>query len=243
VSTRTGALRRLTDSPAEDYDPRLAPSGALLWSSRRTGNFEVWMAERDGSAPRQLTRDGVDAENPAVTPDGQWVVYASHDPARRGLWKVRTDGSGAVRLSSGNHGLPEVSPDGTLVLYGAFTPPYVTLHVLRLADGGAVPFQIRMGDTRTRNETGFIRGRPRWMPDGRAVAFVDVDEAGRTGIYAQDFVPGTDTRATRRALAGFEADALAESYGISPDGTRLTLTVRERTSHIVLVQGVDGVDP
>jgi Tol biopolymer transport system component len=243
VSTRTGSLRRLTDSPAEDWDPRLAPSGALLWSSRRSGAFEIWMAERDGSAPRQVTRDGVDSENPAITPDGQWIVYASHDPARRGLWKIRTDGSGAAQLSSGSHGLPEVSPDGTLVLYGAFTPPFMTIYVLRLADGSPVPFQIRLSDSRTRNETGFIRGRPRWMPDGRAIAFLDVDAQGRSGIYVQDFVPGSDTRATRRALAGFEAEALTESYGLSPDGTRLTLTIRERTSHIVLVNGVDGVEP
>ena len=185
----------------------------------------------------------MDSENPAATPDGQWIVYASHDPARRGLWKVRPDGSGAVRLSSGNHGLPEVSPDGTLVRYGAFTPPSASLNVLLIADGSPVPFRIQMADTRTRNETGCIRGRPRWMPDGRAIAFVDVDAEGRTGIFAQDFVPGADTRATRRALAGFEPDALAESFGVSPDGTRLTFTSRERTSHIVMVRGVEGVDP
>ena len=243
VSARTGALRRLTDSPAEDWDPRLTPTGALLWSSRRSGAFEIWMAERDGSAPRQVTRDGVDSENPAITPDGEWIVYARHDAARSGLWKVRTDGSGATQLSSGVHGLPEVSPDGTLVLYGAFTPPYMTLYVLRLADGSPLPFQIRLTDSRTRNETGFIRGRPRWMPDGRAIAFLDVDAQGRTGIYVQDFVPGSDTRATRRALAGFESDALTESFGLSPDGTRLTMTLRERTSHIVLVRGVEGIDP
>src|SRR5262245_45129740 len=100
------------------------------------------MAERDGSAPRQVTRDGVDAENPAVTPDGQWIVHASHGPVRRGLWKVRTDGSGAARLSAGVHGLPEVSPDGSMVMYCAFAPPYMTLNVLRIADGNPLPFQI-----------------------------------------------------------------------------------------------------
>ena len=37
--------------------------GKLIFTSRRTGNFEIWMAESDGSAARQVSQDGYNAEN------------------------------------------------------------------------------------------------------------------------------------------------------------------------------------
>ena len=38
-----------------------------------------------------------------------------------------------------------------------------------------------------------------------------------------DFVPGQDTTASRRKLAGFDPDVAAESFGLAPDGSRLVL--------------------
>src|SRR5204862_2702462 len=65
ASTKTGAVRRITDDEAEDWDPSFTPDGSrILWCSSRSGSYEVWIAERDGSAARQVTHDGVDAENP-----------------------------------------------------------------------------------------------------------------------------------------------------------------------------------
>jgi Tol biopolymer transport system component len=80
VSTKTGALRRITDDPADDWDPAFTPDGKqIVWSSKRTGHFEIWVANADGSGARQVTRDGADDENPTVTHDG-WVVYCSLAP-------------------------------------------------------------------------------------------------------------------------------------------------------------------
>ena len=81
------------------------------------------------------------------------------------------------------------------------------------------------------------------MPDGSALAFVGVDENGRTGIYAQDFVPGENTARTRRKLAGFSPDFVTESFGISRDGSRVTLAVLELTSQVMLVDGLSGIRP
>jgi Tol biopolymer transport system component len=79
----------LTTSPASEWDPAFTDRGRkLLYSSDRTGHFECWISNADGSSARQLTHDGVDAENPSATPDGEWVVYTSGNAEKRGLWKV-----------------------------------------------------------------------------------------------------------------------------------------------------------
>jgi Tol biopolymer transport system component len=87
-----------------------------------------------------------------------------------------------------------------------------------------------------------ITARGRWMPDGRAIAFLDVDTDGRTGIYVQDFVPGKDTQASRRPLAGFDADWATETFGISPDGSRICLAEWEQTLSIMTADGLAGIE-
>jgi hypothetical protein len=56
-------------------------------------------------------------------------------------------------------------------------------------------------------------------------------------------VPGEDTTHTRRALVGFDRETAAESFGISPDGSRVTLARWEQLFSILVAEGVPGVSP
>jgi eukaryotic-like serine/threonine-protein kinase len=233
VSTKTGAERRLTDDPAEDWDPDFSADGKhIIWSSNRSGHFEIWIAGADGSGARQLTQDGVDAENPTATPDGNWIVYSSGNPAKNGVWKIRQDGSQATRLVAGPTLVPDTSPDGEYCLYVPNVPgkPY-HLKVIRTADGAAVRFEI-LSD---------VFPRSRWMPDGKAIAFIGQDEKGVRGVYTQDFAPGQDTSQTRRPLGGFDPESTAESFGISPEGTRMAIASREQLSSLMMAERVRAV--
>ena len=234
VSTKSGAERRLTDDPAEDWDPAFTSDGKkIIWSSNRSGHFEIWIAGADGSGARQLTQDGVDAENPTVTPDGNWILYSSGNPAKNGVWKVRQDGSQATRLAAGSTLVPDVSPDGQYCLYINSQGKTYQVNVIRVADGAPVAFQI-LSD---------IFPRSRWMPGGKAVAFLGQNEKGVRGIYAQDFAAGQDTANTRRPLGGFDAESTAESFGISPDGSRMVIASREQLSSLMMAERVPGVSP
>jgi serine/threonine protein kinase/Tol biopolymer transport system component len=241
ISTESGTLRRLTDSPADEFDPIVSADGrTLAFGSEQVGYSEVWIAERDGSNPRQVTRDGV-AENGTLTPDGQWLVYASGDPERAGIWKVRRDGSEATLLVAGKLIVPEVSPDGEHVLFvarpGSREP---VIRVVRVADGIAVPFEIPV---RMYRPTLLVLGRARWMPDGTAIAFVGQDEDGVDGVFVQDFVPEGDTTRTRRRLGGFDPERTTDSFAISPDGSRMTIAVAEQLRSIVVAEGLQQVEP
>jgi Tol biopolymer transport system component len=233
VSTKTGALRRLTDDGANDWDPRLTAAGKLLWSSDRTGHFEIWMADADGTGARQVSNDGSNAENPAATPDGRWIFYTSSNPEKVGLWRIRPDGTEASRLVAKLVGTPEISPDGQYVLYRVPTG----LRVCR-TDGAPVPFEI---EVEKRKSTASTLGRERWMPDGHAIAFLGQDEKGVNGVFVQDFAPGRDTSRSRRPVAGFDPEASAESFGISPDGSHVVIAGWEQLFSIMTAEGIEGL--
>jgi serine/threonine protein kinase len=239
VNHASGIVRRLTDDPADDWDPSYSPDGRrLLWGSNRSGPYEIWAANPDGSAPQQLTHDGAFAQNPQETADGRWIIYVNTTSSRPGLWRIRADGSDPVRLFAGSVQLPEVSPDGQTVLF--VDGLAAKIRFVRLQDGQAVPFDI---DVVRRSNATAVLGRSRWMPTGRAVAFVGQDERGVNGVFVQDFVPGRDTTATRRKLGGFDPENFAETLAISPDGKFLTVGGWEQIFNIMIVSGVPGIEP
>jgi len=237
-STATGAIRRLTDDDADDWDPAYTPDGErMIWTSRRSGNFEIWMSNADGSGARQVTRDGVDAENATMTRDGAWLVYNSGNPQHPGLWKIRPDGSDATQLVSGTCQWPEVSPDGRHVSYAIpLGRDLSVIRVVSIEDGTVVPFELSLTGGASSN------GRHRWMPDGRAIVF-SWTTGNRTGVYAQDFTPGADTMDSRRELVPLDLPSLPESFGVSPDGARITVAVATGFWSLMTASDLDDIEP
>ena len=231
-------LVQLTDDAAQDWDPGFTPDGRhLLFSSDRGGSLEIWMANADGSGARQVTTDGIDAENPTMTADGEWIVYASGNPDHLGIFRIRPDGTDASHIAEGNYTNPEVSPDGRWVLFvTSATNLESEVRVVEVVTGNDTGFEIQIPtDPLSPNVT---YGRGRWLPDGSAIVFVGLDDDGRTGLFAQDFVPGEDTSATTRRVAGFFDDAVTESFGIAPDGETATIAVIQQTRALQLAEGV-----
>ncbi|MDX1582814.1 MAG: DPP IV N-terminal domain-containing protein, partial [Thermoanaerobaculia bacterium] len=237
LSTESGEVSRVTDDVANDWDPGFTPDGeSILWSSDRSGNYEIWMARRDGSGARQVTRDEIDAENPTMTPDGSWITYASAGSDKRGIWKIRPDGTHATRIAEGTYILPEISPDGRWVSFveAGQVATHSTIHVIGI-DGEDASFRIEVDSPVPATNL----GRHRWLPDGSAIAFWSSDESGNLGFFAQDFEPGSDTSSTRRKYAGFDSEVQAESFGIAPDGSEVTISANDYEFAIVMADGVD----
>ncbi|HEU4888854.1 MAG TPA: protein kinase [Thermoanaerobaculia bacterium] len=240
IATDGGTVRRITDDGAEDWDPGFTPDGKkIIWSSGRSGNMEIWIANADGSDAKQISQDGVDAENPTATADGQWIVYCSFNPNKPGIWKVRADGTQATHIVKARTSLPEVSPDGQYVSYLFDTrTARPRVRVARISDGQDMGVSIPVQNVR---RTSAILGRSRWMPDGKAIAFLGQNADGINGVFVQDFVPGKDTSATRREFGGFDRERATESFGISPDGTILTVAGWEQLFSLFSIEGVPGV--
>jgi len=74
------------------------------------------------------------------------------------------------------------------------------------------------------------------------VYFVGQDARGLTGVFVQAFAPGSDTSSTRRPAAGFSPEYVTESFGLSPDGTRMTISTGEEFTTIMVADDVPGAE-
>ncbi len=230
LTLATGALQRLTDHQDVDWDPHPAADGkTLFWSSNRGGHFEVWSATIDGASAQQLTHDGVDAENPSTSKIGDWVFYDSSNPKSEGLWRIPRTGGAPTLVVAAETIHPEVSADGE---YVAYQRPQqegtVAVDVVRVADGKV--FTLASG------LTGIVTLRVRWIGASHEIAFRALDEQGRVAIFAQDFIPGTDTTTTRRQLVS--GDITPETFAISPDGAHAILSVIDEASGLMIAEGL-----
>jgi serine/threonine protein kinase/Tol biopolymer transport system component/Tfp pilus assembly protein PilF len=83
MRTDGSELRDLTDDTFRHFWPRWSPDGKrIAFSSRRSGNYELWIINRDGSGLQQLTRDHASpgAHYSPWSPDGTRIAYSIHAP-------------------------------------------------------------------------------------------------------------------------------------------------------------------
>ena len=88
VSPSGGAVKRLTDHPAEDHLPVYSADGRFIYfASTRGGERQLYRMPASGGAAEQITRKG--AYVPSVSRDGKWIYYSK---TRAGIWRVPADG-------------------------------------------------------------------------------------------------------------------------------------------------------
>ena len=193
----------------------------------------------DGSAPRQVSRDSVDAENPAATRDGRSVIYSSAHPTKYGLWRVPLEGGAEEHLLSGGTLIPDLSPDGrflsTILAVGTLEPKLV---VLDLETGRMLP-----GAVTVRPVPGiFVIGRARWLADGSAVAYTAYDANGRCLLVRRSLEFWRTGAGKPDTLFRRTTDDI-ESFGFSPDGRRATVSVLDYLSGLTIAEAVKGIVP
>jgi TolB protein len=96
------------------------PEGGLVYSSPTAGNRDIWALSADKMTPKQLTvEDSIDFD-PAVSPDGRYVVFVSDRAGKFNLWRINSDGSNPVVLTTGvGEQQPAFTPNGAFVLFSS----------------------------------------------------------------------------------------------------------------------------
>jgi len=123
VATRVGSFNRLfISSTQRDGAPQFSPDGKrIAFVSERSGNYEIWVCNSDGSSPVQLTSfHGPVVTTPRWSPDGGRIAFDS-DAAGGDfdIWVIGADGGKPVRMTThpANDGTPSWSHDGRWIYF------------------------------------------------------------------------------------------------------------------------------
>jgi Tol biopolymer transport system component/DNA-binding winged helix-turn-helix (wHTH) protein len=156
------------------YGLSWTPGGRILFVSNRTGEYEIWSMNADGSDSRQLTARSTGWNySPRATRDGRYVVFASDRSGKAQIWRMDAGGANPVQLTTGlSHVQPEVSADGRWVYCtNADAAPSA---IERVSIDGGEP--QRVSDAHSASI-------PAISPDGTLLAFNRYDEKGsRTAL-------------------------------------------------------------
>jgi len=111
---------RLTN--LRDAYPVPSPDGSrVAFQSNRTGRFEIYSMQPDGSDVTQLTDAPGDNGTPTWSPDGKWIAFAANPDGASDIYLIRADGGEARRLTEhpGDDSHPHWSPDGERIFFNS----------------------------------------------------------------------------------------------------------------------------
>ena len=127
----------------------------------------------DGTGLRKLTASTCDDTEPAWSPDGTRIVFASRRGGFPHLWTMNADGTGERQLTRGAGWSPSWSPDGKTIAYVGDDDGDDEIYSVG-ADGKNVT-QLTAND-------GIDDEAPTWSPDSSMLAFSS-DLDGDTDIF------------------------------------------------------------
>jgi Tol biopolymer transport system component len=206
--------RRLTDHDADasspaglffQIDPAWSPDGTeIAFSSRRSGSYDVYVMNADGTGTRRLTSTSADDLHPTWSPDSRRLAFA-----RSGnIVVMNADGSGArsILASGAEESEPAWSPDGKWIAHVRQLPGAPVREVWLVRPDGSEGRQL--------TRQGAVVYTPGWSPDSARIVFT----SNRDGEVFELYTIGADGKGLRR-VAPTAGDMFEPSW--SPDGSRI----------------------
>ncbi len=255
---RGDEAKLLLGGSAWEWQPRFSPDGSrIAFISDRGGADDVWVCDRDGRNPRQVTKEDFRlVHSPEWTPDGEWIVVRKHFTHTRSLgagelWMYHASGEGAgVSLTDKSSNTadvnePALSKDGRWIYYsqsGDFDynkNVYQGIYAVRRIDrttGKSEPVSDGAGGA----------CRPRPSPDGKSLAMIR--RVGlKTALVLRDLEHGTE----RVLFDGLDHDTM-ETWSIHgtfpgycwlPDSQSLVIWAHGHLTRVDAKSGAASVIP
>ncbi len=203
-------------------------SGRIAFMSDRTGDFEIWVMNADGTGGAQLTNSPDWDRHPTWSPDGSRIAFFTVRYGSAAIAVMNADGSGVVPVFNlpGDSESPAWSPDGSRIAFER-----------NPGNGGYDIWVVNPDGTGLRSVTSNMTnaGNPTWSPDGSKIAFwgrIDrytTEPADTTrGLYV---ISGDGTGMVRVLTGRFYNPAW------SPDGSKLAF---DRDFNGIYLMNPDG---
>ncbi len=215
--------RQLTNFDATAFYPSISLDGnTVYFSSKRSGGFEIYAIDTNGSNLQRLTSDIGSLYAPELSPNGEWIIFTNNGD---GLWLMRPDGKNPRPLTDRDDIDPTWSPDGSMIAFASSRNGARQLFVMD-ADGTGI---------RQVTDLDNMGGRSTFSPDGTRLAFyrgpagdhdiyiINVDGTGLVQLTdgGDNLGPSWSPDGDWIAFTSFR-DGNNEIYIIHPDGTGLT---------------------
>lgn len=208
--------------------PSISPDGHRVVYTIREANWddnefetEIWIGHAMETRP--LTSGKKSSQQPAWSPDGQWIAFISDRDGKRQIYRIHVAGGEAERLTSGDEGVTAFAwaPDGRHIAY-TMTDPVTDdlkerekrfgdiriededrrmahlylLPVPSLSGSSAAPLVAAKPEPLTKGT--FVVGSFDWSPDSRFIAFdhrlsSDPADGGSADISIIEVPSGTRT--------------------------------------------------
>lgn len=203
TSDRTGEAQPKEARGNGDGKPESGKEEGAGAGGRGVGGDNIWVIDRDGSHPVQVTKESFRLLNsPCWAPDSEYIAARKHFTSRRSLgageiWLYHRTGGEGLQLTTRpteqkDVGEPAFSPDGRYLYYSLDATPGPNFEYSKDSNTGI--YAIDRLD-RVKGETErYISGpggaiRPTPSPDGKTLAFIRRDRF-KTCLFIQDIASG-----------------------------------------------------
>jgi Tol biopolymer transport system component len=245
-----------------DYHPQFSPDGRrVAFGSNRSGEWEIWLADADGSNAVQLTSMGAVSGSHRWSPDGRRIVFHSNLEGQWDIYEISAAGGKPRNLTShpATDGFPSFSRDGRWIYFSSNRTGERLIWKVPASGGDAVQVTNHVGYVPLESPDGtylyynqaFDKPSPLWRvptSGGQPVkvlervvqrAFVVLER----GIYYID-QPSGETRLQFLDFATSKSTTVARTVGpvglgltASPDGRTILYTrVDSSVDDLMLVE-------
>jgi len=152
------AINLTADFEGNNALPHISADGSrIVFRRGGAGGGSIYVMDGEGGYPRRLGDSPAIETMPALSPDGEWVVFSTTAVEERKLWIQRVDGTDGRLLEPDRADIidmsmhPRFSPDGIWVVFtsnrsgfndewptGWFPQPYGELWAVPVAGGPAI---------------------------------------------------------------------------------------------------------